>query len=230
MRYEILGGDAFPVIKVFLKKGETMKAESGAMVAMSQGMALTSKMDGGLGKALGRMLSGESFFMQALEAEKSDGWAMLTTPVPGGITPYELKKGVELLVQKDGFVAGSQGVEVSTKMQNLVRGLFSGEGFFVVKLTGEGTVFLSTYGSIYPLEIPAGEEVIVDNGHLIAWESHLKYEITKGAKGWTSAFLSGAGIACRFQGPGTVLIQSRNPWSLGRWLFPLLPIPSPQQG
>lgn len=227
MRYEILGGDAFPMIKVWLKKGESMKAESGAMVAMSQGMALTSKMDGGIGKAIGRMFSGESFFMQAIEAENADGWAMLTTPVPGGITPYELKNGVELLVQKDGFVASSQGVEVSSKMQNLVRGLFSGEGFFIVRLSGEGTVFLSTYGSIFSLDIPAGEEVIIDNGHLIAWESHLKYEITKAAKGWTSSFLSGAGIACRFKGPGTVLIQSRNPWSLGQWLFPLLPIPKP---
>ena len=230
MRYEILGGDAFPVVKVYLKKNESMKAESGGMVAMSQGITLTSKMDGGIGKAIGRMFSGESFFMQSIEAEKSDGWAIISTPVPGGITPYELKKGTELLVQKNGFLAGSPGVEVSTKMQNLVRGFFSGEGFFIVKLTGEGTVFLSTYGSIYPLEVPAGEEVIVDNGHLIAWESHLSYEITKGAKGWTSAFLAGSGIACRFKGPGTVLIQSRNPWGLGQWLFPLLPIPKQPNG
>lgn len=228
MRYEILGGDAFPLVKVFMEKGESMKAESGAMVAMSKGMSLTSKIDGGIGKAIGRLFSGESFFMQSIEADKSSGWAMLTTPVPGGITPYQLKKGIELLVQKDGFVAGSQGVEVSTKMQNLMRGLFSGEGFFILRLSGEGTVFLSTYGSIFAIDIPAGEDVLIDNGHLIAWESHLKYEITKGARGWTSAFLSGAGIALRFEGPGTVLIQSRNPAGLGHWIFPFLPIPKPQ--
>ena len=224
MKHEVTGGSAFPLIRFELEAGEAIKAEAGAMVAMSQGIKLSGKMDGGIGKAIGRMFSGESFFMQSIEAEQQ-GWALLATPVPGGIMELPIEAGKTMVVQKDGFLAGTTGVEVSTKVQSLLRGFLGGEGFFVVKLGGQGTAFISSYGSIYPLDIPAGETVLVDNGHLVAWEDSMKYEMTKGAKGWISAVTSGEGFACRFTGPGRVYIQTRNPWDFGQWVFPFLPIP-----
>lgn len=224
MKHEVTGGSAFPLIRFEFEAGEAIKAEAGAMVAMSQGIKLSGKMDGGIGKAIGRMFSGESFFMQSIEAEQQ-GWALLATPVPGGIMELPIEAGKTMVVQKDGFLAGTTGVEVSTKVQSLLRGFLGGEGFFVVKLGGQGTAFMSSYGSIYPLDIPAGETVLVDNGHLVAWEDSMKYEMTKGAKGWISAVTSGEGFACRFTGPGRVYIQTRNPWGFGQWVFPFLPIP-----
>lgn len=228
MEWQIVGGSAFPLIEMKLKKGHSIKADSGSMVAMSQGLKLTGKMDGGFGKALARMFSGESFFMQNIVAEDSDGWVLLASPVPGGITNIEIKPGQEMTVQKNGFLAGTEGVEVSTKAQSLVRGIFSGEGFFVVKLTGSGMAFLSTYGSIYTIDIPKGENVLIDNGHLLAWDSSLKYDITKAADSWISAVTAGSGFGCRFYGPGRVLIQTRNPYAFGAWALPYIPFPKPQ--
>jgi len=225
VRYEFEGSSAFPVLKVYLSKGESIKAESGSMVAMSSGMQLTGKMDGGLGKAIGRMFSGESFFMQVIEAVDKDGWVMLATAMPGSFGELKLDGNTEWLVQKNGFLAGEETIEVSTKAQSLLRGMFSGEGFFVVKLRGTGTVFLSTYGAIHTIDIPAGEDILIDNGHLVAWPASLQYEIVKGAKSWVSSVTSGEGVACRFEGPGKVMIQTRNPRDLGGWLFPYLPIP-----
>jgi uncharacterized protein (TIGR00266 family) len=228
MKHEITGGTAFPLIQVELEKGESIKAESGAMVAMSEGMKLEGKVDGGIGKAIGRLFSGESFFMQNIIAEEKAGWVLLATPMPGGIASVEIRSGTEMTVQKNGFLAGTSGIEVSTKVQSLTKGILSGEGLFVVKIGGEGTVFLSTYGSIHAIDVPKGESVLIDNGHLVAWNSAMKYDITKGAKSWFSAATSGEGFACRFHGPGKVLIQTRNPWEFGAWAFPYLPIPAPQ--
>lgn len=229
MQYDFSGGSSFPVLRVELSPGESIKAESGAMVAMSDGMKLSGKADGGILKGIARKFSGESFFMQHIEAEASAGWVMLAAAMPGGIQAVDITAGKELTVQKNGFLAATQGVSVSTKVQSLTKGLFSGEGLFVVKISGEGTAFLSTYGSIVTLDIPAGESVLVDNGHLVAWDADMKYTLTKGAKSWMSAATSGEGLACRFQGPGRVLIQTRNPNELGGWLLPFLPIPRPSR-
>ena len=225
MRHEFEGSNAFPVLKIHLEKGESIKAESGAMVAMSPGLKLSGKMDGGFGKAIGRMFSGESFFLQTVEATDAAGWVMLATPMPGDFGELKLDGGQEWLVQKNGFLAGEMGIEVSSKVQNLMRGMFSGEGFFVVKLRGQGSAFLSTYGAIHPIDVAEGEEVLIDNGHMVAWPANMEYEVVKGAKSWVSSVTSGEGLACRFKGPGRVLIQTRNPRDLGGWLYPYLPIP-----
>lgn len=225
MQCEILGDSAFPLLRVTFKEGESIKAEGGAMVAMSPSIRLTGKMDGGVGKAIGRLFSGESFFMQKLEAEGGAGWALLAAATPGEIVAVDLRQGDQLTVQKGGFLAATSGVEVSTKMQGLMKGMFSGQGFFVVKISGEGTVFLATYGSIYPMDLREGEVVHVDNGHLVAWDGHMQYEIVKGGAGIISSMTSGEGLGCRFHGPGRIWIQTRNPSQLGMWLFPFLPIP-----
>ncbi len=105
MKWEITGGSAFPMIKFLLDKGENVKAQSGAMVAMSEGVRLEGKADGGLGKAIGRMFSGQSFFMQHVVAETKPGWVLFASPVPGGISDVEIKPGQSLSVQKNGFLA-----------------------------------------------------------------------------------------------------------------------------
>ena len=228
MKWEISGGSAFPVLKFTLNAGESIKSQAGAMVAVGGGLTLEGKVDGGGFKAIGRMFSGESFFMQHVIADAGGGWALLASPAPGSITEVEIKPGTELTVQKSGFLAGTSGIEVSSKVQSLARGFFSGEGFFVVKLTGAGAAFLSTYGEAQTLDIAAGESIAIDNGHLITWESSLAYEITKAASSWFSAFTTGSGFVCRFTGPGRVIVQTRNPWSLGAWISPYLPRPPRQ--
>lgn len=227
MEWEIIAGPAFPMLKVMLAKGGSVKTQSGTLVAMSEGLKLEGTIDGGIGKAIGRMFSGESFFMQHVTAEEKPGWALFASPVPGGIANVDIRPGQELTVEKNGFLAGTPGIEVSSKAQGLARGLFSGEGFFVVKLGGSGTAFLHTYGVIHEIDMAAGEQVLIDNGHLVAWDSAMSYEITKGATSWFSALTTGSGFVCRFTGPGRVLVQTRNPWSFGSWLTPYLPRPQP---
>lgn len=218
MDYEILYEGAFPIVKYHLKQGQQIKAESDAMVAMSSTIDVTGGVEGGLMKGFTRMLSGEKFFFQYLTASRGDGDVMFAHAQPGGIVDVNLDGSYGLRVQKDGFLAATNGVDIDTKMQNITKGLFSGEGFFILNVSGKGTVFLSSYGSIHPIELAAGEEVIIDNGHLVAWPDYMQYKIEKASNGWGHSIMSGECLVCRFQGPGTVLIQTRNPSAFSGWI------------
>jgi len=223
-RFEYLHRGAFTMLKVHLKAGERMKAESDAMVAMSANVSVEGKLEGGLLGGLGRMLSGEKFFFQTLASRSGPGEVYLAPAIPGDLMDIELDGSVSYTLQKDGFFAGSEDIEITTKMQNLAGGLFSGEGFFVIRASGRGTLFISSYGAIHPIDLSAGEEIIIDNGHLVAWPDTMSYNIEKAASGWISSFTSGEGLVCRFRGPGRVLIQTRNPRGFGSWVQQFLPV------
>ena len=224
MKYEILYPEAFPVVKFDLQRGEKIKAESDAMIAMNANIDVEGKMEGGILSGLARkFLTGESMFFQELIARRGAGEVLIGHQLPGGILDIELDGSYGLIVQKDGFLASTEGVQVETKTQNLAQGFLSGEGFFVLRIYGRGIVFVSSYGVIHPINLEAGEEYIVDNGHLVAWTDYTDYHIEKATSGWISSFTSGEGLVCRFRGPGIVLIQTRNPDSFAAWIRSMLP-------
>ena len=221
--FQYLHQGAFTMLKVNLKAGERIKAESDAMVAMSANVSVEGKLEGGVLGGLGRMLSGEKFFFQTLAAQHGPGEVYLSPAIPGEIMDIEMDGITSYVLQKDGFFAGSEGIAITTKMQNLAKGIFSGEGFFVIKASGKGTLFVSSYGAIHPFDLSQGEEIIVDNYHLVAWPETMSYNIEKASSGWVSSFTSGEGLVCRFRGPGRVLIQTRNPGGFGSWIRRFFP-------
>jgi uncharacterized protein (TIGR00266 family) len=194
------------------------------MVSMSTTIDVEGRLEGGLLGGLGRMLTGEKFFFQTLTARRGPGEVLLAPTMPGDIHAIELNGAEGWSVQKDGFFAAAETVEVATKMQNLSQGLLSGEGFFIIKVGGRGSLFVSSYGAIHPVDIPAGEELIIDNAHLVAWPDSTSYKIEKASSGWISSLTSGEGLVCRFRGPGRVLIQTRNPASFGIWMRQFIPL------
>lgn len=222
-KYEFLYPGAFTMLKVNLKAGETMKAESDAMVAMSATIDVEGKLEGGVFGGLGRMLSGEKFFFQQLAARRGPGQVLLAPAMPGDLLDIAIDPMMPYILQKDGFFAGTEELQVSTKMQNLAKGIFSGEGFFVIRISGSGILFVSSYGAIHPIDLQPGEEIIIDNGHLVAWPENMHYTIEKASSGWISSWTSGEGLVCRFRGPGRVFIQTRNPKGFGSWIRQFLP-------
>lgn len=222
-KFEYLYRGAFTMLKVNLGAGEKLKAESDAMVAMSANVAVEGKLEGGVLGGLGRMLSGEKFFFQTLTAHNGPGEVWLSPSMPGDIMEIELDGMNSYVLQKDGFFAGDEGVTITTKMQNLAQGFLSGEGFFVIKASGRGRLFISSYGAIHPIGLSPGEEIVVDNYHLVAWPEQMDYHIEKASSGWISSFTSGEGLVCRFRGPGRILIQTRNPQAFAGWLRQIMP-------
>lgn len=221
MKYEILYDQAFPIVKCQLNRGERIKAEADAMIGMSSTIDVTGGTEGGIMRGLTRMLAGEKFFFQYLSATRGDGEVLFGHSIPGGIIDVELDGSYGLRVQKDGFLAATEGVQIDTTAQNLVKGIFSGEGLFILNISGRGTVFLSSYGAIHAINLAPGEEYIVDNGHLVAWADYMQYNIERASNGWGNSIMSGECLVCRFRGPGIVLIQTRNPKGFKGWLTKL---------
>ena len=231
MKYEILYGNAFPVVRCELAQGESVNAESDAMIAMSGALEVEGSTNGSvLGGLARKFLAGEKFFFQTIRAARGPGKVLFGPSSLGGIVDVELDGSYHLRVQKDGFLASTSGIVVETAMQNLMQGLFSREGLFVLDVHGSGTVFLSSFGAIHSINLAAGEQLVVDNGHLVAWPDYMDYRIEKAAGGWISSMISGEALVCRFTGPGVVLIQTRKPASFRQWLESLSPVNRQSRG
>ena len=200
------------------------------MVAMSSTVTLESGMSGGGGvggffKSIAQSaLGGESLFRSTFTASGGEGNVLLSPAVPGDVSVIDLR-GETYLVQSGSYLAGSPDLQVETGVGG-AKGFFGGVGLFLLKITGNGRLFVSSFGAIHMLGLGAGEKMVVDTGHVVAFPSTMNYEVKKAAAGWVSSITSGEGLVCEFTGPGEIFIQTRNPQSFVSWLTPQLPKPS----
>jgi uncharacterized protein (TIGR00266 family) len=220
-------GDVDPFLHVAMRHGETIYCESDAMVMMESTLDLKGKMRGGLGSALMRTFAnGESFFQQHIEAARGDGDCLLSPTLPGAMQIVDCGAGSQYIISDGAFVAATSGVELKVRTQSLGNALFAGSGgFFVTETGGSGQVVVSGFGSMSMLEVEPGKDAIIDNSHVVAWDSTLRYEISM-TTGQSSGFLgnlinsqtSGEGIVLRFSGRGKVYVCSRNRAAFKSWM------------
>ena len=75
----------------------------------------------------GRMLSGESIFVNEYTAQGGAGMIAFASSFPGSIIPYRVTPGNGIIVQKRGFLAMEKGLDLSMYFQKkLGRGFFGG--------------------------------------------------------------------------------------------------------
>lgn len=226
IRYEIEGGN-LPVVICYPEAGQTLCTESGAMSWMSPNMKMDTNSGGGIKKALGRMFSGESIFMNEYTAQGGTGMIAFASSFPGSIIPYQVSEGNGIVVQKRGFLAMEKGLDLSVFFQKkLGRGFFGGEGFIMQRITGYGMVFLEIDGYCKEYNLSVGESIIVDTGYLAAMSDTCTMDIqpVQGAK---NIFFGGEGLFhTRITGPGKVYIQSMPVINTAQALSPYLNINS----
>ncbi len=208
IRYEIEGG-SLPVVICHPENGQTLCCEGGSMSWMSPNMRMNTTTGGGLRKALGRMFSGESIFLNEYTAEGGTGMIAFASTFPGSIIPYRVTSGNGIIVQKRSFLAMEKGLDISVYFQKkLGNAFFGGEGFIMQKISGNGLVFLEIDGYCKEYTLAAGESVILDTGYLAAMEESCTMEIQtiSGAK---NILFGGEGLFhTKVNGPGKVYIQS----------------------
>jgi len=220
-------GDVDPFLHVSMRQGEKIYCESDAMVMMEAALDLKGKITGGIGAAImRRFANGESFFQQHIEAVRGDGDCLLAPTLPGAMQILDV--GNQQYMLSDGaFVAATSSVELKVRTQSVGNALFAQSGgFFITETSGVGQVAVSGFGAISQLEVEPGRDIIIDNSHVVAWDSALRYEIsvtTGGNSGFLSNLVnsqtSGEGMVLRFSGKGKVLICSRNSTSFQAWLL-----------
>ncbi|NJP04832.1 MAG: TIGR00266 family protein [Chloroflexaceae bacterium] len=212
---------SYSLAMVTLDNGESIQAESGAMVGMSAGMELKTEASGGFFKSLGRSLfGGESFFMNTFTATAPGQTIALAPPLPGDIAVIEMQ-GEPLLVQSGSYLASSAGITIDTKWTG-AKTFFGSEGLIMLRASGSGTLLVSSYGAIRPIDLVAGEQYIIDTGHLVTFDEHIQYKVKKVA-GWKSTLFSGEGLVVEMTGPGRLTMQSRSQDAFLSWLIPQLP-------
>jgi uncharacterized protein (TIGR00266 family) len=220
MQYEILYKPSYSLVKIKMTKGETVTAEAGAMVSMSSSITIATEMKGGLFGALKRsVLGGESFFINTFSASDA-GEITFAPPMPGDIAAIELQ-GQTYFAQSRSYIAASPTIQIDTKWGG-AKTFFSKEGLFLLKLTGTGTVFLSSYGALHEIDLAAGQKYIVDTGHMVSFADGVGYSVKK-VGGLKSTIFSGEGLVCELTGPGKIMIQTRSEDAFLSWLIPQLP-------
>jgi uncharacterized protein (TIGR00266 family) len=220
MEHEILYRPSYSLLKIKLKQGESVSAESGAMVSMSSCIEIKTAAKGGIFSALKRsMLGGESFFINTFTANDS-GEVTFAPTLPGDINALELT-GRSLYAQSGAFIASSPQIQVDTKWGG-AKTFFSREGLFLLKMTGTGNVFLSSYGAIHEIDLTVGQKYIVDTGHMVAFDEAVEYNV-KRVGGLKSTLFSGEGLVCQLTGPGKIYIQTRSADAFLSWLIPQIP-------
>ena len=199
-----------------------MITERGSMVWMSPNLQMQTSA-GGLGKAFGRMFSGESIFLNTYTAQ-GDGMIAFGSSFPGSIRAVEITPEHPVVVQKSGFLAAEPGVELSVFFQKkLGAGFFGGEGFIMQKLSGRGTAFLEVDGYAVEYELRAGQQMVVDAGNLAMMDAACSIEI-QSVKGVKNALFGGEGLFNTVvTGPGRIVLQTMPVSGVAAALAPFFP-------
>lgn len=223
MRHEILGGASFPVLEVTLGAGESVVSEAGAMAWMEGEVAIETSTRGGVFAAIKRAaLAGETLFQNTYRAGPAGGRVALVPGQAGEIVAQSLQG--ELLLQRGAFLAASEGIECSSRIEGL-KGILA-QGLFVLRAIGSGTLFFSGYGSVEPVDVDG--DYTIDNGYVVAWEPGLAYRLTAARR--VRSFLFSDQVLVGFSGRGRLWVASRSPHSLADWVYPFRRVRSKKGG
>lgn len=227
MKYEMTGGTAYPLVKILLDNGETVKIERGSM-AYKKDVDIVGKLNsntkgfGALLGSIGRSLtSGESMFITEATGKSNNSEI--------GIAPASIGKIEKLTIgssqyrlNTNAYLASDASVSYKMVRQNISKAFFGGTGgLFVMETQGVGDLLIASFGDIIELEVTPNLTLTVDNNHVLAWSSDLDYniEIASGTFGFTT----GEGLVNTFRGSGKVLIQTRNIESLALDIAKFIP-------
>ena len=207
MKYKVTG-EPMPVAICDVEEGETMITESGAMSWMTQNMKMETSTNGGFGKALGRMFSGETIFQNLYTAEGGPGQIAFASSFPGSIRVFDVSEK-PMIIQKSAFLASEKSVQLSVFFQKKFgAGLFGGEGFIMQKVEGTGLVFCEIDGTAIEYDLAEGQQIVVDTGYVAAMDATCGFDIQQ-VPGMKNKFLGGEGLFNSVvTGPGKVILET----------------------
>jgi uncharacterized protein (TIGR00266 family) len=189
------------------------------MMTMSPGVELSSKAEGGVLKSLKRAaLGGESFFVSTYTASAQGGHVDVAARLPGDVVAFEVNSATPLFIQKGSWLANDTNVAIDAKWGGF-KNMFGSEGGFIIRAEGNGLVVFGCYGALESWDLAAGQSLIVDTGHMVAYEGSVNMAMRKASGGGLiQSFKSGEGLVFEFTGPGKVWTQTRNPTELIGWI------------
>lgn len=226
MQIDILERGAFGSALVMLQPGETFISESGAMFRASGNIDIdvttkTKGSKGGILAGIKRLIGGEHFFFSTYRVtDGQPGEVGLAPTLQGEVRVVDIEPSLSWLCAGASYLGSTEELAVDTQFQGF-KGMFSGESLFFLELSGRGQMLVNAFGRITEFQVDG--QMIVDTGHVVAFDEGLDYRVTKAGGSWVSSFVAGEGLVLEFKGQGKILVQSHNPKEYGRALGPLLP-------
>jgi uncharacterized protein (TIGR00266 family) len=222
MKFEIKYRPSYSMLVVNLEQGETITGEAGAMTYMDPTIEPhTRKREKSLLGSLGMAIIGrQSFWVNDYMATNGPGEVGLVAAPVGDIETLEVKPSQGYVIQKAAYIASTQNVDLDIKWEGFTKGLF-GQGLFMIKVTGDGTLFINTFGAVDKHTLKAGQTMIVDNFHLVAFSDTCSYKVTKFG-GLKETILGGEGLVTQITGPGDIYIQTKNLREFVDWIWTLI--------
>jgi uncharacterized protein (TIGR00266 family) len=229
MEYNIRYRPSYSMLVVGLNEGEKIIAEAGSMTYVKPGIEVRTRMrERGILGTLGMSLLGrQSFFVNEYVATAGKSEAAFVSAPVGDIEVLPVTAGHGFIIQKSSYIASSEGIDLDVQWQGFTKGLF-GQGLFMIHATGQGTLFINTFGAIDKHTLAAGESIIVDNFHLAAFSDTCAYSV-KQFGGLKETLLGGEGLVTEVTGPGEVYIQTKNVKEFVDWIWTLIEPRIPQR-
>jgi uncharacterized protein (TIGR00266 family) len=222
MKYDIKYGPSYSMLVVSLEQGEQITGEAGAMTYMSPTMEVrTRKREQSILGTLATALIGrQSFFVNDYVASRGAGEIALVAAPVGDVAKLDVQPNKGYIIQKASYLASAQSIDLDVRWEGFSKGLF-GQGLFMIKTTGQGDLFINTFGAIDRHQLAPGEKLVVDNFHLVAFSDTCSYHVEK-IGGWKETIFSGEGLITRITGPGEVYIQTKNLREFAEWIWTLI--------
>ena len=221
METELTHRPSYTHLIVDLQRGESIRAEPGALVGHSATVDVetTTSRDGLLSSAKS-MLGGESLFANEFVANGGPGRVTLAPGTPGDVMEHELE-GETLYATDGAFLAATPEIDIDSELGGL-KSMLAEASLTPLALKGTGSVFIEAFGGLERIDLDPGESYVLDNEHVIAWDDQIDFS-TRTVGGLKSTLLSGEGLVFEFTGPGTAWYQTRDLDSFVSQLAPKLP-------
>jgi uncharacterized protein (AIM24 family) len=196
------------VATIRLDAGQSMWVSRGGLLGYSDGISWTLKVPGGVGKAVGRMMTGEGASLAWVTSSRDGATVVIAANQPGRLATWNLAHG-SITCTSGSFVGAVGDVDIDvTTAKSAGAAFFGGAGLFLQKLSGTGVVLINGAGDFIPRELAAGETFLVSTGNLAVFSSEVSYGV-RGVGGCGKALFGGEGLfMTELTGPGWVMLQS----------------------
>lgn len=222
MRYEIKYKPSYSMLVINLDQDDRVIGESGAMTYMDPNIEVHTRMrEKSILGTLGLSVIGrQSFWVNEYVSSRGSGEIAFVAAPVGDIEVLEVKPNQGYVIQKAAYIASTENVDLDVKWEGFTKGLF-GQGLFMIRVTGNGSLFINTFGAIDKHTLGPGQTLIVDNFHLVAFSDTCSYKVTKFG-GLKETILGGEGLVTQISGPGDIYIQTKNLKEFVDWLWTLM--------
>ena len=217
VKWSKTGSTGDEALDIYLGMNQTIIVDKHSLLFMD-GEAKFDTQLGSVTKAIGRMFSGETAFLNYITGTNPNKLQRvnLGMSIQGDIVYLPIEYGKKWRISKGAFLAGTSNTLISsitkTGFKNIIGGIFSGEGIILSELSsseGNASAWITTYGHIVKHTLKEGEILYVNNNLFLAADSNVNYSM-KRIGNIKSIIGGGEVLVMKFTGPCEIYTQSRD--------------------